>query len=438
MDYIPRTIEPALAHSLGIFPVVMLEGARQVGKSTSAMRICQEQDGHYLTLDDLATRHSLAERPVQVLEKNIDRLQVVDEVQRMPELYDSIKLLVDRSRRPGMFLLTASGEQYKRGIRNESMAGRKKSMFMHPLSQMEISAMKAAMAAGLGETGNAPPANRNPMTIIQAMYEGLSPPSAPCDTLAERVVASGYPLAMIDSESKEEHLRQYVQQVLFGMYVEQTRSKSLVRLPEFFGKLARMVGRQFNKSELASDMNDTEYAARTLYELLLTSFVISELPCFGFKLGKRKVGRKPKVYLNDSGLLATWLGLDGQDPSQSPHWGRLLENFVCAELRKHFDLSEMPLGSEVSYYGEHNGIEVDFMINKGVDGDFVAVEVKATSQVDWHDTKNLVKFLRLSGSKCRRAIILYSGSEAKALSSDIEAWPLSCLWSWDLPKKASV
>ena len=422
-NYIHRDVEDLITENLGIFPVVLLEGARQVGKSTTVRSICDRLKGQYITLDDVSSLNDARLRPKDLLAEARSRLVVIDEIQRVPELLLTVKLIVDEQRRNGMFLLTGSADRYKLNKKHETLAGRKSSVFMHPLSQTEIGIASSGtfeLSAGLKEAGN----------IIDAIFAGQSPEPSGCDGLPERVSLGGYPAAVLSPESKMKVMHAYLDVDLIQAFMLMSTSEAVASMPIFMRKLAGKMGKFINVGELAKEIERANHVSKRLVDLLGNAFLLEPLPSLGSKFGNKKIARKPKVYLNDSGMSVTLLGLDGKDIVSSPYWGTLLETFIISELRKHLETSSLSIFANVAHYSEHNGIEVDAVINDVTQDQVVAVEVKAGQKVRSNDLDTLDRFRRMTQGKCKRGILVYTGDEVVKHNEYVEAWPASFLWNW--------
>ena len=133
----PRLVAPKLVAALDDTPVVLLNGARQTGKTTLARSVVETRGGRYVTLDDATTLAAARNDPTAFLEGLAD-FAVIDEVQYAPELFPAIKLRVDRRRRPGQLLLTGSANVLTLPRLSESLAGRMEIISLFPLAQVEL------------------------------------------------------------------------------------------------------------------------------------------------------------------------------------------------------------------------------------------------------------------------------------------------------------
>ena len=396
---------------LEIRPSVKIDGARQVGKSTMVAKICEDLGGEYLTLDDLGTMRAFQRDPRKMIEEHSDRLVVLDELQQIPGLIRQVKHHIDMHRRPGMFILTGSADRFRSSEDSRPLTGRGRTLFMRPLSQLEIE----------GKAGT--------INVVDKMFGKDQPPDFDCHGLGERIRHGGYPIAVFNPVEMNDFFESYIHDELMNNLIRMRSSENLPLIPEVLQKLAKKQGKIINVSELATEIKNTVKVTRALVELLERTYLLETLPSYPFPMRSKPTTRKTKIYLNDSGLVFNLRKLDGRELTGGD-LGTLLEVFVLSELRKGLACSSLFGTGEIYYYHEHNGIEVDFVINKGPDEENVAVEVKASESLKIRDWKNLAKFKEISGAKCKRCILLYGGSKVQDLAKGIEAWPISCLWAW--------
>jgi predicted AAA+ superfamily ATPase len=182
-DVLPRFASASVTAALQDTPVVVIQGARQVGKSTLAGLLAATRPSVSVTMDDEQSRLAAQHDPVSFLQQGGDRLLVIDEAQRAPELILPLKAAVDRDRRPGRFLLTGSADLLRvRGV-GDSLAGRAESVELLPLSQGEIR-------------------RRDTPEDFVAMILGGSWPAAGDPIDLAGVVQGGYPEAIRRSEPR--------------------------------------------------------------------------------------------------------------------------------------------------------------------------------------------------------------------------------------------
>ena len=411
-EYQTREIEALLYQRLTEFPIVMLEGARQVGKSTLVRNLQVDRSISYRTLDDLHYLEDAKNNPMEFLgpSAKADHLVIVDEIQKAPDLLNAVKYYVDKYKRKGMFLLTGSADPYHLQHKQETLSGRVCTLALHPFSQLEIDKI-------------------NNVNFIEGLYNGISPPARDCSELVTRVHLGGYPEVIIRDAKPNLWLNNYLQAEIFKIISEATRSEAVTAIPAVLRRLAKHTGLISNIKGLSTELPHSEQVVSRLLNKLGNIFIYDPLP--SLHVGKPRVAKKSKIYLNDSGLACALLNLDQTELKKNERWGQLLETFVLAELRKHLAVSGLSPFADVFFYRQdRGGLEVDFVISNGVDGDLVAIEIKGAETITYSDYRNLIDFKRLVGKKCKRTIIMYSGNKKETLNEEVEAWPLSCLWSW--------
>lgn len=174
----PRFSEPRLAQALAYSPVVLVHGPRQCGKSTLAKMLGDREGYGYLSFDNAVTRRSADEDPLGFVDDLPNRV-ILDEVQRVPELFITLKSVVDRDRQPGRFLLTGSSNVLLVPKLSDSLAGRMAILRLHPFAQCELAGQPSEFLDRLFEADF-------PVKTVPRLKEDL----------LERVVAGGYPPAL--------------------------------------------------------------------------------------------------------------------------------------------------------------------------------------------------------------------------------------------------
>ncbi len=421
---VSRDIAGKIHKSLELYPGVIIKGARQVGKTVCSKQICSELGGRYVSLVKAENRSEASRRPVDFLTQAPAKLLVVDEFQRVPRLMEAVMQVADEQGRNGMFLLTGSSDRYRFKKNHETAVGRVSSHFMRPFSQLEIEALRGGSSQPVASGGK-------PFNMIDAMLAGESPDSHGCDGLEERVATGGYPKAVLSPRRRKEILEDYVENDLVDELSSISASQAVWGIPDNFGKLAWKTGMQMNVLDFAKESELPPHTARRMVSLLANSFVIEPLPSLKEKISPNKFLRKPKMHLNDSGLACALLGLNEDSLRSSPIWGMLLESFVLSELRKHLAASTQPRFTDLRYFGDTAGFEVDLVIADLPKRNLFAFEVKATSKVNRSDWYSLYRFMHMSKGRCKRAVLVYTGDEVVKLDENIEAWPVSFLWKWN-------
>ena len=395
-NYHPRWLSARITDALSDTPVVLLNGARQTGKSTLAQAICDTRSGRYLTLDDPTVLAAARADPLAFVATGAG-LTVIDEVRKAPGLFPAIKHAVDRDRQPGRFLLTGSADVLLLPSVSESLAGRIEVLGLQPLAQGEI----AGIAPNLIEHlfANAPP------------EAALCPPPAGGEsTLARRIGAGGFPEALNRSRTDR-------RLAWFGAYVSTVTQRDVrdlshiadtSTLPRLLALLAARSGGLTNMAEFGRSCGLPQATLQRYLALLQATFLYQPLPAWHANLGKRLI-KAPKTYLLDSGLACALCGL--ADPAvlpASPLYGAMLEGFVLGELRR--IAAAMPVPPGIFHYRSAGGVEVDFVIEDSA-GRCIAIEVKATKSLGDKHFSGLKDLQAALGQRFHCGVVLYGGEQ---------------------------
>ena len=408
----PRHIAPLLTDALADTPVVLINGARQSGKSTLAQTQSTGTPRQYLTLDDAVVLNAAKSDPAGF----IDGLQgavTLDEVQRVPEIFLAIKAAVDRQRQPGRFLLTGSANVLLLPGIADSLAGRMEVLSLWPLSSAEI-----ADSAGLNRAD----------ALFRGDWSGLMVPPCERAALIERLLAGGFPEAVsrTSARRRDAWFDSYVQAILQRDVRELANIEQLTEIPNLLALLATRSGTLLNFAELSRSAAIAQSTLKRYFALLEMLFLVVRVPSWERNAGKRLV-KAPKVFLPDSGLLNYLTGSTAESLSAKPGLaGGLVETFVLAELLKHLAFS----GARLSlwHYRTQTNIEVDFILENRL-GQITGIEVKASATVDAKDFKGLRHLQETEAAIFQRGMVLYAGREVVPFGNNLWAVPLSVWWA---------
>ena len=409
-----RHVMPWLEESLADTRVVVVQGARQVGKTTLVTQVVSQLGGRLATLDDDLTRAAAQADPAGFLQQNPGGLLAIDEVQRVPALVLALKLAVDRDPRPGQFLLTGSANLLRLPAMQDSLAGRAENVDLYGFSQGEVAGVRERFVDRLlsGE-----PLTGHRSGLTRADY-------------LDRACAGGYPQALARPAGRrraawfDNYLRRIVER-------DAPDISGLHRLGELPLLLRLLAARNAGELNLASLAGDSGIPVRTLdpyLELLETLFLIQRLPAWSTNLSKRVVSR-PKVALLDTGLAARLLNVSaaGADVhANAKAAGHLLEGFVASEVRRQLTWSDQD--ARLFHYRDHDGAEVDLVLETD-DGRIAGIEVKATSTVGTRDARWLGQLRDRLGPRFVAGIVLHTGSTAAPFGPRITAAPIDILWA---------
>ena len=384
---INRTILKDLQEALAVFPVVLLCGARQVGKSTLVLSLCE----HYITLDDITQLDGARADPKRFIQ-DLPRPIVIDEIQKAPELLPAIKEEVDRKRKNGDFLLTGSANLLGYKKVKESLAGRMGVMELLPLSCREMANRADANLAD--DLFSAEwPNNKTPQSgnlLLDSLLQGGYPELQRIHTQRGRNLwFSSYVSTYIERDVRDIGELRHIDRFIHLLNILAPRSATLL-----------------NKAELSRTAGIEQKTLTNYLSLLEMVFQIKRIQPYSTNLGKRFV-KSPKLFFTDSGVLCHLLGLNSKETLRnSSHYGAILETFVFTELLKAVQYSESP--TRLWHYRTSDQHEIDLLIER--DGKVIPVEIKAAKTVRKKDFKH-IEDLQSRNSTVKNGVIFYQGEQ---------------------------
>lgn len=398
--YRKRFIADRIRKALEFFPVVAVVGARQTGKSTLVQHEFPERK--YLTLDSPEVRAVLEKAPYAFLLAQKDPL-TLDEVQKVPAIFEALKALVDRRREPGRFLLTGSANFLLLKKVSETLAGR--------IAVFELSGFTVSEAEGY------PPPDflKRCLTEEVLPLPEQAPPRPPLETLISR---GSLPPAVL---APDEDLRRLWFENYIATYLERDlRDLSQVA---FLGDFRRLMGlaalrtaQVLNISELARDAGLAPSTARNYLQLLEISYQVRRLSPYFAHLGKR-LTKAPKLHFRDTGVALSLSGVTARAPELvlHPYYPALVETFLVEEIARLVSVLESR--ARIYYFRTHAGAEVDLVIEFGER--LIPIEIKACSSVSLKKLSGLKQFLRDFQNKAPFGLVIYSGEEILPVASNI-------------------
>ncbi len=375
---IPRLVENKLNTALQRQAAVVLIGPRQVGKTTLAHAIGEKIDSLYLDLEDLSNQDKLSE-PVLFLENYEDKLVILDEIHRVPEIFSSLRGIIDRGRRRGKrvgrFLILGSASLELLRQSGQSLAGRVEFISLAPLSILELDDSRK---------------------VRELLW-----------------LRGGFPDSYLAKDNNDSYVwrRNFIKTYLerdvatFGFRV------SAELLERLWIMLAHNQGNILNSSQFANALETSAQSVTRYIDLLADLLLVRRLKPYHSNLGKRMI-KSPKIYVRDSGLVHALLRISSFNQlNEHPVVGRSWESYVIESL-----LSVLPMDKQAFFYRTQAGAEIDLVIEQ--DHRTVwAIEIKRSLSP---------KVSRGFHSACEdikptRRFVVHAGDERFPVSHNLEA-----------------
>lgn len=368
-----------LRQALATVPVVVLTGPRQVGKSTLARLVVDPPRERMFDLEDPRDLARLAEPSLAL--SGLHGTVVIDEAQRVPELFPILRVLVDEDRRPGRFLVLGSASPDLVGLSAESLAGRVRLIELAGFRLLDV---------GAG--------------ALEALW-----------------LRGGLPLSFLapDDGASATWRSDYI-----ATFLERDLGNLGFRLPattmrRFWTMLAHYHGQTWNGAELSRALGVSEPTVRRYLDALTDALVVRQLQPWHANLKKRQV-KSPKVYVRDSGLLHELLGITSAVALEGhPKVGASWEGFVIEQLLS------LTAARDPSFWAVHSGAELDLRLEIG--GRAIGFEVKRS------DRPALTRSMRsaMSDLDLAHLFVVHAGTHRFQLSAGITAVPVADLFSSD-------
>lgn len=373
-----------LTHRLRSNPVVAIIGPRQVGKTTLARQVAAARSGpvHLFDLEDTRDLRRLDE-PLTALE-DLRGLVVIDEVQRRPDLFPVLRVLADRPRTPARFLLLGSASPELLHQSSESLAGR---IAYHELYGFDLGEVGPRRAKSLWLRGGFPKSFLAPSTRASV-------------------------------EWRLDFIRTFLERDLPQLGI-QIPGETLRR---FWSMLAHYHGQIWNSSELARAFGVSDSTVRRYLDVLSATFVVRQLQPWHENLKKRQV-KAPKIYVTDTGLLHTLLGIrDPHDLERHPKVGASWEGFALEQVVRRLGVRR----DECYFWRTHAGAELDLLVVRGRKR--LGFEFKRS------DAPGMTPSMRgaIEDLSLDRLDVIYPGRKSYPLAKNVRVLPIEAVLK-DLP-----
>lgn len=403
MTYIKRAIEDAFMQTQSEYPVTLLTGPRQVGKTTMLQKLMEGTDRKYISLDEFDAR-SLAKDPAaffQVYKPPV----LIDEVQYAPELFSYIKVIVDKTHRKGDFWLTGS-QAYKlmQGV-TESLAGRIAIMQMHSLSQAEIMGYEnQAFEVEIDKIESRKATPKEIPEIYKAIFTGGMPEIVSKTVTNIQAYYKNYLASYIDRDVK------YIASEIDGL-----------KYYDFIKSVAARTAQQINVAEISRDVGINEVTAKRWLGILETLGIIFFLHPYSNNVLKRAL-KKPKLYFYDTGLAVQIIGWSTPEITMNSAMnGAYFENFVISEICKsYYNAGKEPA---LYYYRDKEGQEIDLILEK--DGILHPIEIKKAAIATKDMVENFSALQAVYPYTIGKGAVICNAQKLSAINQDVLIIPVS-------------
>lgn len=406
--YINRTIEATITKASASFPVIMVTGPRQIGKTT-LLQHCVEPNRHYVTLDNLNARKLATSDPELFFKRNTPPI-LIDEVQYAPELFSYIKIICDRERKPGLFWLTGSQKFHLMQNVSESLAGRLAILDLLGLSQAEIFNRAHASqpllpdAAWLNNARKQAKHDSNLLDVYNRIWTG------------------SFPQIIAQTTERDLFYSSYVQTYIQRDVREITNIANETGFYDFLRAVAARTGQMINYADLARDADLNHRTVKAWLNILETSGIIYLLRPYHNNVVKRLL-KTPKLYFLDTGLcayLTRWQSAESLEAGAMS--GAILETYVFTEILK----SYWHNGKEAyfNFYRDKDDREVDLIIEQN--NTLYPIEIKKTANPVKNAPSNF-NFLAGSQKNIGHGMVVCLTETDIPLSRSVDAIPVGYL-----------
>lgn len=411
---ITRNILPIIEQSVDEYSITLITGARQVGKTTLALRF-REKGFYYLTFDDTEMLAKAKEDPRKFVEEHPAPI-IFDEIQKAKELFPEIEAAVNKVKREkgsqaanGMYILTGSQKfQLMSGV-SESMSGRVGIIEMPPLTQAEIRGYVQPRFSVDNEAlmARAEERSLSDDELYESIIRGFYP---------ARWEIPGKPIRNFFSNYMKTYLERDVSQ-LINLH-DQVKFENLMRV------LASLTGEEFVPDNIAKTIGVDKNTVVAWTNIMVIGDIVSLLPPYYEESINKRIVKRNKLYFCDTGLACYLLGIDTARALRlSSFRGRLVETYIHNEIRKSF-LNSGDEAKNMFYYRDSNQNEIDLILVR--DGTIERIECKSGKRID---AKAIKGFSQIEGTKYEfgGSCVLCLCEEPYRIAPNIYAFPVRAI-----------
>lgn len=373
-EYIERSIASKIYESHNYFPVIVICGPRQSGKTSLSRHLYP--DYTYVNLEDITQRAAAMADPTQYLE-SLGNKSIIDEVQNVPELLSMIQVRVDENSDCRYILTGSSNFALMKNV-SQSLAGRAATFTLLPFSLLEVKHLIESES------------------IDSILQSGLYP----------GVIVNRIPSTLFNRN----YYNTYVERDLRDLL----KVKNILAFDTFMRMLASRIGSEFNASTIAREVGVSSVTISEWMSILTTSYIAFPLRPYFMNVGKRFT-KMPKIYFYDTGLVCYLLGIESAEQLTKHHLsGALFENLAIVELIK----GEYNSGKDanVYFYREKTGLEVDVVKIEGLQTSFYEIKSSQTYKADY--SRNLREVVA-SFDNVKTATVIYNGQSIPPIAINI-------------------
>lgn len=410
---IERHLLPQGEDLLESFPAIVVQGARQVWKSTLASMIARSRPHLSVTFDDVDVRESARLDPRAFVRQAGAGLLIIDEVQRDPSVLLAVKAAIDADRRPGQFLLIGSSDLLRLSRSPDSLAGRAVTLDLHGLSQGELTGRKEDFAQWVQQS--------------DGVLSGVRPGGSREDYV-NAIIAGGYPeIQTLPQRHRAIWFDSYLDRLLTRDVGDVSRGLSSDRLASVLRLVAANQGGELVQARFADELSMARSSISAYLGALSTLYLTHDLPPWRANLTKREIGRH-KVAVADAGLAARLSRLRAPQLAQltsAPVLGAQLEAFVVSQLFAQRGWSGEEF--EIYHFRDRDGLEVDVVLEFD-DGRVFLLEVKASSTFRADHSRGIRALADRLGDRFLGGAVLGLSVDSRQLADRIWGLPISALW----------
>lgn len=410
-----RHILPIVKRSLDEYPITLVTGARQVGKTTLVSVIEKENGYGYLSFDDTELLASAKRDPKKFIADHPAPI-IFDEVQKAKELFPEIEAVVNKVRREkgsqvanGMYILTGSQKFHLMKEVSESMSGRVSIIEMPPLSQAEIRDWSEPVFSVDNET----------------LFDRSEKRALSDDDLYQSIVRGFYPARWeIEGKPIENYFSNYVKTYLDRDVSQLIALRDKVKFENLLRVLASLTGQEFIPDNIAKTIGVDKNTVNAWTDIAVAGDIVTLLsPYYENSINKRIVKRH-KLYFNDTGLACYLLGIDSAKSLRlSSFKGHLVETYIHNEIRKSY-LNNGLEDKNMFFYRDSNQNEIDLILLR--DGRLDLIECKSGKSFSSGNVKSFSQ-LKNTSFELKGQCIVCTSDDPYRISSNVYAFPIRCL-----------